>query len=257
MIRIENLSKQFKRLQALERVSVQLNRGKVISLIGPNSSGKTTLIKCILGMVKTAKGKIYVDDTKINGDPSYRKQIGYMPQIGRYPDNMKVGQLFTMMKHIRNASENDLDTDLITKFNLVAIFDKPMRTLSGGTRQKVSAALAFYFNPDILILDEPTAGLDPLSSEILKDKIIAEKKKNKLILITSHILSDLDDLATDIMYLQDGRLQFFKSIETLRKETGEPKLGKAIAKIMKNQLQPSTWVDEVLNIKPEDEDQRI
>jgi len=257
MIRIENLSKKFKRLQALERVSVQLNRGKVISLIGPNSSGKTTLIKCILGMVKTAKGKIYVDDTKINGDPTYRKQIGYMPQIGRYPDNMKVGQLFTMMKHIRNASENDLDTDLITKFNLVAIFDKPMRTLSGGTRQKVSAALAFYFNPDILILDEPTAGLDPLSSEILKDKIIAEKKKNKLILITSHILSDLDDLATDIMYLQDGRLQFFKSIETLRKETGEPKLGKAIAKIMKNQLQPSTWVDEVLNIKPEDEDQRI
>ena len=257
MIRIDNLSKKFKRLQALERVSVQLNRGKVISLIGPNSSGKTTLIKCILGMVKTAKGKIYVNDTKINGDPSYRKQIGYMPQIGRYPDNMKVGQLFTMMKHIRNASENDLDTDLITKFNLVAIFDKPMRTLSGGTRQKVSAALAFYFNPDILILDEPTAGLDPLSSEILKDKIIAEKKKNKLILITSHILSDLDDLATDIMYLQDGRLQFFKSIETLRKETGEPKLGKAIAKIMKNQLQPSTWVDEVLNIKPEDEDQRI
>jgi len=257
MIRIDNLSKKFKRLQALQRVSVQLNRGKVISLIGPNSSGKTTLIKCILGMVKTAKGKIYVNDTKINGDPSYRKQIGYMPQIGRYPDNMKVGQLFTMMKHIRNASENDLDTDLITKFNLVAIFDKPMRTLSGGTRQKVSAALAFYFNPDILILDEPTAGLDPLSSEILKDKIIAEKKKNKLILITSHILSDLDDLATDIMYLQDGRLQFFKSIETLRKETGEPKLGKAIAKIMKNQLQPSTWVDEVLNIKPEDEDQRI
>jgi len=257
MIRIDNLSKKFKRLQALERVSVQLNRGKVISLIGPNSSGKTTLIKCVLGMVKTAKGKIYVNDTKINGDPSYRKQIGYMPQIGRYPDNMKVGQLFTMMKHIRNASENDLDTDLITKFNLVAIFDKPMRTLSGGTRQKVSAALAFYFNPDILILDEPTAGLDPLSSEILKDKIIAEKKKNKLILITSHILSDLDDLATDIMYLQDGRLQFFKSIETLRKETGEPKLGKAIAKIMKNQLQPSSWVDEVLNIKTENEDPRI
>src|SRR6185436_7685467 len=257
MIRIENINKKFKKLQALDQISMQLESGKVISLIGPNGSGKTTLIKCILGMVKPAKGKIYVHEMKINGDPSYRERIGYMPQIGRYPDNMKVGQLFTMMKHIRNASENDLDTDLITKFNLVAIFDKPMRTLSGGTRQKVSAALAFYFNPDILILDEPTAGLDPLSSEILKDKIIAEKKKNKLILITSHILSDLDDLATDIMYLQDGRLQFFKSIETLRKETGEPKLGKAIAKIMKNQLQRSSWVDEVLNIKSEDEGQRI
>jgi len=257
MIRIENISKKFKKLQALDQISMQLESGKVISLIGPNGSGKTTLIKCILGMVKPAKGKIYVHEMKINGDPSYRERIGYMPQIGRYPDNMKVGQLFTMMKHIRNASENDLDTDLIIKFNLISIFDKPMRTLSGGTRQKVSAALAFYFSPDILILDEPTAGLDPLSSEILKEKIIAEKKKNKLILITSHILSDLDDLATDIIYLQEGRLQFFKNIETLRKETGELRLGKAIAKIMKNQLQPGSWVDQVLNIKPEDEDQRL
>jgi len=257
MIRIENISKKFKKLQALDQISMQLESGKVISLIGPNGSGKTTLIKCILGMVKPAKGKIYVHEMKINGDPSYRERIGYMPQIGRYPDNMKVGQLFTMMKHIRNASENDLDTDLIIKFNLISIFDKPMRTLSGGTRQKVSAALAFYFSPDILILDEPTAGLDPLSSEILKEKIISEKKKNKLILITSHILSDLDDMATDIIYLQEGRLQFFKNIETLRKETGELRLGKAIAKIMKNQLQPGSWVDQVLNIKPEDEDQRL
>jgi len=253
MIRIENISKGFKKLQALDHVSARFDRGKVISLIGPNGSGKTTLIKCILGMVKPKKGKIFVNEVQINGDPSYRKNIGYMPQIGRYPDNMKVGQLFTMMKNVRNASENDLDTDLIVKFNLVAIFDKPMRTLSGGTRQKVSAALAFYFNPGILILDEPTAGLDPLSSEILKDKIIAEKKKNKLILITSHILSDLDDFATDIMYLQEGKLQFFKNIETLRKETGEPKLGKAIAKIMKSQLQKS-WVDDVLNIETENEE---
>src|SRR5215469_9057832 len=211
MIRVENISKRFKRLQALDQVSATFERGKIISLIGPNGSGKTTLIKCILGMVRPAKGKILVNERKINGDPSYKKQIGYMPQIGRYPDNMKVGQLFAMMKHIRNASDDELDTDLITKFNLVSIFDKPMRTLSGGTRQKVSAALAFYFDPEILILDEPTAGLDPLSSETLKDKIIAEKKKNKLILITSHILSDLDDLATDVMYLQDGKLQFFKS----------------------------------------------
>jgi Cu-processing system ATP-binding protein len=184
-------------------------------------------------MVKPGSGKIFVNDALINGDPSYREQIGYMPQIGRYPDNMKVGQLFSMLKNIRNAGEDELDTDLIIKFNLVSIFDKPMRTLSGGTRQKVSAALAFYFNPQILILDEPTAGLDPLSSEILKEKIIAEKKRNKLILITSHVLSDLDELTTHVMYLQEGRLQFFKGIEILRSETGELKLGKAIARIMK------------------------
>src|SRR4029078_4155946 len=99
--------------------------GQVVSLIGPNGSGKTTLIKSILGIVKPGEGKIFVDGTRINGDPSYREKIGYMPQIGRYPDNMKVGQLFTMLKHIRNASEETLDNDLIIKFNLVSIFDKP------------------------------------------------------------------------------------------------------------------------------------
>ena len=90
-----------------------------------------------------------------------------------------------------------------------------MRTLSGGTTQKVSASLAFLFNPDVLILDEPTAGLDPLASEILKEKIIAEKQKGKLVLITSHILSELDDLVTHVIYMQDGNLLFHKSIEPL------------------------------------------
>ena len=124
-----------------------------------------------------------------------------------------------------------------------------MRTLSGGTRQKVSAALAFYFNPDILILDEPTAGLDPLSSEILKEKIMQEKKKNKLILITSHILSDLDELTTDVMYLQEGKLIFLKDIKTLRNETGEDKLGKAIARVMRNGKKETLWINEVLALK--------
>jgi Cu-processing system ATP-binding protein len=252
MIRIENLKKRFRKLQALDDINALFNSGQVISLIGPNGSGKTTLIKSILGMVKPDSGLIYVAGKPINGDPSYRNRIGYMPQIGRYPDNMKVGQLFRMMKNIRQVGDAELDTDLLVKFNLVSIFDKPMRTLSGGTRQKVSAALAFYFNPEVLILDEPTAGLDPLSSEILKEKIMQEKKKNKLILITSHILSDLDDLTTDVMYLQEGKMIFLKDIATLRQETGEHKLGRAIARIMKGGRKEALWIDEVLALKEAD-----
>jgi Cu-processing system ATP-binding protein len=148
---------------------------------------------------------------------------------------MKIGQLFSMIKNIRSA-EIQLDEELYYKFKLDTITDKSMRSLSGGTRQKVSAALAFLFNPDILILDEPTAGLDPLSSEILKEKIISEKEKGKLILITSHILSDLEELTTDVLYLQDGREVFFKPLGDLKQETGEEKLSKAIAAIMKNNL---------------------
>jgi Cu-processing system ATP-binding protein len=243
MIRIERLRKNFKKLIALDDINAQFDKGQVISLIGPNGSGKTTLIKSILGMVKADSGKVFFNDELINGDPSYRSQIGYMPQIGRYPDNMKVGQLFKMLKDIRNVSEDKIDEELIAKFGLKQIFDKPMRTLSGGTRQKVSAALAFLFNPDVLILDEPTAGLDPLSSEILKEKILKEKSKNKLILITSHILSDLDELTTHIMYLQEGKLEFFKEIDQLREETGELKLGKAIARIMNGEKFNSEWID--------------
>lgn len=243
MIRIEHLKKRFKKLQALDDIDALFTPGQVISLIGPNGSGKTTLIKSILGMVKPDSGCIYVDNEPINGDPAYRSQIGYMPQIGRYPDNMQIGQLFSMMRDVRKAPDSELDNDLLQKFNLRSIFDKPMRTLSGGTRQKVSAALAFWFNPGILILDEPTAGLDPLSSEILKEKIMQEKRKNKLVLISSHILSDLDELTSHVMYLQEGKMIFLKDISTLRRETGEVKLGKAIAQVMRGGKKEALWME--------------
>lgn len=246
MIRIEHINKRFKKLKALDNISVIFEKGQVVSLIGPNGSGKTTLIKCILGMVKPNSGKIFFKDEYINGGFTYRKDIGYMPQIGRYPDNMKIGQLFSMLKNIRNESEASLDNELIREFDLCSMFEKPMRTLSGGTRQKVSAAIAFLFNPPVLILDEPTAGLDPLSSEILKEKILREKQKGKLILITSHILSDLDELTTHVMYLQEGKMQFLKNIETLREDTGEIKLGKAIARIMKGEDPTGNLISEIL-----------
>lgn len=232
MIKIQNIQKRFKRLQALNDINAEFNKGQVVSLVGPNGSGKTTLIKSILGLVKPDKGSIYVNDVFINETVDYRKDIGYMPQIGRYPDNMKIGQVFQMIKNIRGGHIKT-DEELFFKFRLDTIADKNMRSLSGGTRQKVSAALAFLFDTDILILDEPTAGLDPISSEILKEKILSENQKGKLILMTSHILSDLEELTTDIMYLQDGKVIFFKPIQVLREDTGEEKLCKAIASFMK------------------------
>jgi len=122
---------------------------------------------------------------------------------------------------------------MLELYKLHEIWEKPMRSLSGGTRQKVSAAVAFLFDPEILILDEPTAGLDPLSSELLKEKIQREKAKGKLILITSHILSDLDDLTTHVLYLQEGAIQFNGNLNELKQQTGEEKFGKAIARFMK------------------------
>ncbi|OIR01361.1 putative ABC transporter ATP-binding protein YxlF [mine drainage metagenome] len=231
MIIASNVSKQFGKLKALDNVSVTCKKGECIALIGPNGSGKTTLIKSILGMVVPDSGFITFNEKNILHDWKYREQIGYMPQIGRYPDNMTIGHILDMMKDIRSKG-SALDEDLIKAFDLNNLLHKRMRTLSGGTTQKVSAALAFLFNPDVLILDEPTAGLDPVASEIFKEKIIAEKQKGKLVLITSHVLSELDDLITQVIYMQDGQLKFHKTIEALRKDTGEEKLSKAIANVM-------------------------
>jgi Cu-processing system ATP-binding protein len=235
MIRIENINKRFRKLHALKDINAGMKKGQVISLIGPNGSGKTTLIKSILGLVKPDSGKIFFNDVAIEDNVEYKKHIGYMPQIGRYPDNMKIGQLFSMIKNIRNG-EKKLDEELYYKFKLDTILDKSMRSLSGGTRQKVSAALAFLFDADVLILDEPTAGLDPLSTEVLKDKILAEKEKGKLILITSHILSDLEELTTDVIYMQEGDMIFYRTMKDIQEQTGEEKLSKAIAWLMKNGL---------------------
>jgi len=231
MIIATNVSKKFAKLKALDDVSVTCNKGECIGLIGPNASGKTTLIKTILGMVVQDSGFITFNGNNILHHWKYREQIGYMPQTGRYPDNMTIGHVLDMMKDIR-GDKVTLDEDLVNAFELKTLMNKRMRTLSGGTRQKVSASLAFLFSPAVLILDEPTAGLDPVASEILKEKITTEKKKGKLILVTSHVLSELDDLVTQVIYMQEGQVRFHKSIEELRTDTGEEKLNKAIAHFM-------------------------
>lgn len=234
MIVAKNITKSFGKLKALNNISLAFSKGSCIALLGPNGCGKTTLIKSILGMVVPDCGSIAFNGQCIKKEWLYRSGVGYMPQIGRYPENMTIAHVFEMMKDLRKDSQLTLDEDLIRSFNLDALMHKKMHTLSGGTRQKVSACLAFLFNPDVLILDEPTAGLDPIASQKLKDKIIMEKEKGKLILITSHVLSELDELITDVFYMQDGSVVFYKKIIDLMQDTGEKKLSKAIAKIMLN-----------------------
>jgi Cu-processing system ATP-binding protein len=232
MISVNNLSKCFGKQEALKNINLELKAGHSYALQGPNGSGKTTLIKSILGMVKPTNGNITVMGQNIEGKHDYRKHIGYMPQISRYPDHLTVGQLLRMIQSLR-AAEQERDEELIESFHLKEIFEKRMHSLSGGTRQKIGAAIAFLFKPQIYILDEPTAGLDPMASEILKAKIQKETRQGKLILITSHILSDLEELCNHIIYLQDGNIVYESTLLELQKSTGEEKLGKAINAILR------------------------
>ena len=228
-LRVDHLSKSFKSLPALKDVSADFGEGEVVCLIGPNGSGKTTFIKSILGLVIPDAGEIFVSNHLIDGSWNYRRGIGYMPQINRFPDNIKVRQVFEMIKDIRRH-RGELDEQLYSEFQLNNIAEKRMSTLSGGMRQKVNAALSFLFNPDILILDEPTAGLDPAASELLKEKIISSRANEKLILITTHNMNDVDELADKVMLLTDGSLKFFGSPAELKSQTQTEKLSSALIK---------------------------
>lgn len=248
MIEIQNIKKKFGKLKVLNAVDLTFKKGQCIALIGPNACGKTTLIKSILGMVVPDSGKILFNGVSIQNDDQYRAHIGYMPQIGRYPDNMTVGQIIETIKSIRKY-KGKFDERLLDEFKLNEMYDKRMRTLSGGTTQKVSACLAFLFNPDVLILDEPTAGLDPLASEVLKAKIIQEKEKGKLILITSHLLSELDDLVTQIVFMQEGKAHFHLAVSDLLQQTGEIKISSAIAHVLRAKENKSSSFKEKLNVE--------
>lgn len=234
MISLQKVTKFYGRLKTLSEVDLEMKAGHCYALLGPNGSGKTTLIKSILGMVIPDSGEIRVNNLNIAGQYLYRKQIGYMPQIGQYPAGLRMAQLFEMMKGLRPDVKNT-DEELIESFGLRPLMDKRMYSLSGGTRQKVSAALAFLFRPYIYILDEPTAGLDPVAVEVLKEKILREKKSGKLFIITSHILSDLEDIVTDMVYLFEGSIRYNSAIEDLKTETRESSFAKAIAALIRNQ----------------------
>jgi Cu-processing system ATP-binding protein len=231
MIEAIDICKSFGSLNVLNKVCISTGAGQSIALIGPNGCGKTTFIKCLLGMVVPDSGVIKLNKEPIAASWNYRSMIGYMPQVGRYPDQMKIGQVIDMLTDIRQAGKA-LDEDLIAAFALKKLYNKRMGTLSGGTMQKVSASIAFLFDPEILILDEPTAGLDPIAAEALKEKILAEKQQGKLFLITSHILSELEEIASHVVYMQDGNILLYKTIEALKADTGETRLSRAIAQIM-------------------------
>jgi len=234
MIEIQNITKRFGKLTALDRVNLRLQKGECIALIGPNGCGKTTLIKSILGMVIPDSGDIIFNGKSIKNDNAYRRYIGYMPQIGRYPENMNVGQVLDMVKGIRNH-QTALDYTLYNLFALDSMRHKKMRTLSGGTTQKVSAVLAFMFGPQVLILDEPTAGLDPIAAEMLKEKIIAAKNAGCLVLITSHLLSELEDIVSQVIFMQEGKSVFHKNVQQLKLDTDKETISKAIVYLLKMQ----------------------
>ena len=231
MIQISGLKKHFGKLGVLEGVDAAIARGKVTGIVGPNAAGKTTLIKSILGLTRASSGQITVDGVRVNGDESYRRKIGYMPQIARFPSNITGRELLEMLRNLRGPDEAT-DESLIESFGIESELDKKLNDLSGGTKQKVNAVAAFLFAPELLILDEPTAGLDPRSSKILKDRILSDRAAGRTFVITSHIMAELEQVADEVIFLSEGKVRFSGSIDVIMNLSRELNLERARAELM-------------------------
>jgi Cu-processing system ATP-binding protein len=237
LIRLKEIEKKFGKFEVLKNLSFNIEPGKITALVGPNGSGKTTIIKTILGLVKPDNGDILIDDKSILNDYHYRKNVGYMPQTASFPENLTVREVLKMISDLRNSKIESID-ELIEAMNLTSEMNKQVKTLSGGTKQKISALISLMFNPSIIILDEPTAGLDPVASSNLKELVIKEKLKGKTIILTSHIMSEIEELADHIIFLIEGKIKFDGSVFDLLTYKGENKLEKAIANMMNEK---SAW----------------
>lgn len=235
MIVFRGISKRFGKLEVLRDLDLEVAPGSVTAIVGPNAAGKTTLIKLLLGLAFPDSGQIAFDGLLLGADPSYRSRIGYMPQMARFPENLTGAELLRIVAELRGQA-SAFDDDLVQRLALEGELGKPLRTLSGGTRQKLNAAVAFRFRPDLLILDEPTAGLDPISSGILKDRILHERGEGKTVIITSHVMSELDELADNVAFLSDGRIQYSGPVADLKRRTHEATLERAIARLMAPRL---------------------
>ena len=230
MIEIKNLHKSFGKNQVLRGVDLSIPKGGITAVLGPNGSGKTTILKSILGLVVPDKGQILWDQQPIDAKGVYRNRIGYLPQIARFPDNLKVKELFVMIKDLRTSPVDH--HQLVASFKLEPFLNQRLRHLSGGTRQKVNTVLAFMFESELLILDEPTAGLDPVALIKLKELMEQRKQQGHTILLTTHIMSLVEEVADNIIFLLEGNIHYHGTVENLKNLHQESNLERAIAMIL-------------------------
>jgi Cu-processing system ATP-binding protein len=231
MIAIKNLQKQFGKLIVLDHINLSFSNGGIHIVLGPNGSGKTTLIKSILGIVIPNKGSIEINGKPVIGKWEYRNEISYMPQIAHFPQNLKLRELLTMIKDLRAGAQHE--EELISLFQLESHLDKKLRNLSGGTAQKVNIVITFMFDAPLIILDEPTTGLDPVALISLKQLIQQKKNEGKTILISTHIMSLVEEISDEIVFLLDGKIYFQGTVADLKKQTAQINLESAIAKVLR------------------------
>lgn len=223
MIKVENLMFDYMTKRALKGVSFEIEKGSIVALIGPNGAGKTTLMRCLAGLVKPFSGEIFINDINVPEDSRRaHRHISYLSDVFGLYENLTARQCLKYAALAFDIKDNEIEEaikDTAEKLNLTEHLDTFAGNLSRGLRQRLAIGLGIIHKPDFIILDEPASGLDPEARLDLSKLFIELKKQGHTLLISSHILAELEDYATHVMLLDDGHLIKYEPLKTSLKST--------------------------------------
>ena len=212
LLECKNLSKQYGRSPALSNITLQIDGGHIIGLLGPNGSGKTTFIKLIAGLLTPSSGEIYLKEEPIGIES--KKMISYLPDHTYLNDWMKVKEIIGFFTDFYEDFEAERAYDMLAKLNIDP--NSKLKTLSKGTKEKVQLILVMSRKADLYLLDEPIAGVDPAARDYILNTIISNYDENASILISTHLISDIENILDEVIFIQNGQIRMQTSVDDIR-----------------------------------------
>jgi len=219
VIRYEDFSKRFGRVLAVDGLDLEVHAGETLALIGPNGSGKSTTLKAAVGLVRPTGGRVLVDGLDAAGNPEARARLGYLPQRVSFPEAVTAREAMGFYARLRNAAPQDVERYL-ERVGLGDAADRITDGFSGGMRQRLGIAIALLGGPRILLLDEPSAALDPTGALLIRDLVGGIAAEGATILLSSHDLAEVSELADRVAIFAAGRVSALGTIAELEARAG-------------------------------------
>ncbi len=217
ILRCENLTKKYSNLTALNNINLTLESGKIVGLLGPNGSGKTTLIKLINGLLTPTQGQLLING--IAPSVETKKQVAYLPDNSYLNSWMKVEQIVDFFADFYDDFRKDLAYEMLTRLGINK--STKLKTLSKGNKEKVCLILVMSRNAKLYVLDEPIAGVDPAARDYVISTIINNYNPDATVLISTHLISDIEQILDEAIFIQQGDILLHKSIDDIREENGK------------------------------------
>lgn len=216
-IEINHLTKQFGSLTALDSVALQLEKGQIVGLLGPNGSGKTTLLKIMNGLLTPTAGSVSINGK--NPGVETKKIVAYLPDRNALPDYMNTKQLIDLYEDFFADFNRSKAVKMVKDLGID--INQQMKKMSKGTKEKLQLCLVMARDAQVYLLDEPIGGVDPATRDYILRTIISNYNEDAVVIISTHLISDIESVLDDVVFLKEGRVVLHKQAEEIREETGE------------------------------------